>query len=1073
MIRSVVRAGLAFRVLVLAVAASLALLGASQLRTAKVDALPEFGPPQVAIQTEALGLSAAEVEQLITVPIEADLLNGVAWLDQIRSESVPGLSSIELIFEPGTDPLEARQMVSERLTQAHALPNVAKPPVMLQPLSSTSRVMLIGLSSDELSLMDLSVLARWKIKPRLTGVAGVANVAIWGQRERQLQVQVDPVRLADNGVSLVQVMKTTGNALWVSPLSFVEASTPGSGGFIETPNQRMGVQHLSPIKTAEDLAQVTVEDTEGRILRLGDVADVVENNQPLIGDAVINDGPSLLLVVEKFPGESTVDVTEGIEAAMASMAPGLPGVSIDTTLYRPATTIEAALDRLGLALLVGFGLLVLLLALFFFDWRATVISAVTLPLALLAAAVVLDLRDATFNVMTAAGLLLVVGIVANDGVADVHHLRRRVHEHRTAGNDRSIATVVTEATFEARWPNLFAALIVVAAATPLLFLGDLTEAFARPLLVSYGLALLAATVIGLTLTPVLAMALFPKAPLNRRESPALRWLQGRYERGFTRTAGQPLPSYVLAAMGVVAAAVLIPLLGSPALVPGLQDRVVLIQWDGAPGTSHPEMARISATATGELRALAGVQNVGAHVGRAITSDQIVGINSSDLWVSIDPDADYDQTLSAISAVVDGYPGLFREVQTYPEEQIRRVETGSAEDLTIRIYGQNSEILGELATEVRERTAGVDSVASARIDVLPEEPTVQIEVDLDAAAAEGIKPGDVRRGASTLVAGVEVGSLFEDQKVFEVVVWGTPETRHSLSSVSDLMIDKPSGGQVRLGDVASVTVEGSPNVVMREAVSRRVDVLADVDGDIGAAVDDIRAALASVEFPVEYHAEVLGEEQDDAQQALSLAIAAPIGVFLLLQLALNSWRLALVVFLGLPVALSGGLVAAFLDSAPFTLAAMAGLLTVLGIAARNAIASIRHYDRLRLEPDAAFDLTLVQRGSGHRMAPIVISALGTALVMLPIVILGDAPLLEVLRPGAIVVIAGLVTATLFSLLVVPALYLRFGGGRQPDPSRPYDDEPAGPYAGQSAYSTSDPSERVTASNQLRGGSHAAL
>ena len=1026
MIAGVVRGSLAARVLVLAVAVGLVVLGATRMGTAKVDLLPEFGPVQVAIQTEALGLSAAEVEQLITVPIEADLLNGVAWLDQIRSESVAGLSSIELIFEPGTDVQEARQVVAERLTQAHALPNVSRPPAMLQPLSSTSRVMMVGLSSDELSLMDLSVLARWKIRPRLTGVPGVANVAIWGQRERQLQVQVDPERLSDNGVSLVQVMRTTGNALWVSPLSFVEASTPGSGGFIETPNQRMGVQHISPISTAADLAQVTVEDTDGRTLRLSDVATVVEGSQPLIGDAVVDDGPSLMLVIEKFPGASTLDVTKGLEDAFAALAPGLSGVTIDTSLYRPATTIESALDQLCLALLIGLGLLLLLLGLLFFDWRATLLAAVTIPLCLLAAGLVLHLRGTTFNVMTAAGLLLALGIVIDDAVMDADTIRRRVGERRQRADGKPIAAVITEAAIEVRRPTVFATLIVLAAAAPLLLLDDLTAAFAGPLLLSFGLAVLASTLVGLTLTPVLALVLFARAPVRRRrrESPIVRWFQARSDGLLSQTSRRSGPWLVVTGAVAIGAVVLVPLLGSPGLVPTLRERVVLIQWDGAPGTSQPEMARVAAAATAEFRSLPGVRSVGAHVGRAITSDEVASVNESDLWVSVEPDADYDQTVAAIGQVVDGYPGLFREVQTYPEEQVLRALTGSDDDLVVRVYGQDSQVLDDLAAEVRELIAGIDGVGTPRTDVQAAEPTIEIEVDLDRAEAEGIKPGDVRRAAATLVNGVEVGSLFEDQKVFEVVVWGVPEIRDSVTGVGDLLIDKPGGGQVRLGDVADVAVAGNPNLIKRDSVSRRVDVSADVDGDPDAVIDQVHTALAQIDFPLEYHAEVLEREDQGSQNPVILALAAAIGAFLLLQLGLGSWRVAAVVFLALPVALAGGWLAALVDGGEVTLAALAGMLTVLGIALRSAVVSIKQYDRLRALPGGGSDLEAVRRGSAERIVPVMATTLGTALVLLPLVLLGDAPGLEVIRPGAIVVIAGLVTTALFSLVVLPLLYLRF-------------------------------------------------
>jgi multidrug efflux pump subunit AcrB len=322
------------RFLVVILAAILLVFGFMQLRQMPVNVFPEIDPPYVEVQTEALGLSAEEVEAFITVPMEADLLNGVAWLDQIYSESVAGLSSILLIFEPGTDPIRARQMVQERLTQAHALPNVSQPPVMMQPLSSTNRAMMVGLSSDELSLIEMGVLSRWNIKPRLLGVPGVANVAIWGQRERQLQVQVDPQKLHENGVSLQQIIETTGEALWVSPLSYLEASSPGTAGWIDTPNQRLSVRHVLPITSADDLARVAVVDKEN--LLLGDVTTVVEDHQPLIGDAALADGPGLILVIEKFPGANTLEVTSGVEKALADLQPGLQGMEIDTSLFRAA-----------------------------------------------------------------------------------------------------------------------------------------------------------------------------------------------------------------------------------------------------------------------------------------------------------------------------------------------------------------------------------------------------------------------------------------------------------------------------------------------------------------------------------------------------------------------------------------------------------------------------------------------------------------------------------------------------------------------------------------------------------------
>ena len=373
--RWLIGSSLRLRRVVVVAAAGVIVLSVAQLWHASVDTLPEFGPPTVQVQTEALGLSAPEVEQLITVPLEQDLLAGVPWLDTMRSASIPGLSSIELIFDPGTDLLRARQVVQERLTQAAGLPNVSATPHMLQPLSSTSRIMMIRLSSATVSPIEMSVLARWTIRPKLLGVQGVANVSIWGQRERQLQVQVDPERLATYGLSLDHIIETSGNALWASPLTFLEASTPGTGGFIDTANQRLGIQHLQPITTASDLAKVPIDRASGGALRLGDVADVVEDHQPLIGDAIFTDGdPGLLLIVEKFPGANTLDVTHDVESALDALRPGLPGVALDPTVYRPAGYMERSAANLGIALLISLVLVIVALGVILLGWRGAVVG---------------------------------------------------------------------------------------------------------------------------------------------------------------------------------------------------------------------------------------------------------------------------------------------------------------------------------------------------------------------------------------------------------------------------------------------------------------------------------------------------------------------------------------------------------------------------------------------------------------------------------------------------------------------------------------------------------------------------
>ena len=1039
MIRWIVGSSLKSRGVVLVVAAALLVFGATQLRTMPVDALPEFAPPTVEVQTEALGLSAAEVEELITVPLEQDLLNGVAWLDTIRSESIPGLSRVELIFEPGTDLVRARQVVTERLTQSAGLPQVAKPPAMMQPLSSTSRVMMVELSSKELTPIEVSVLARWTIRPRLMGVPGVANVSIWGQRERQLQVQADPAQLRQAGVTLNQLVETTGNALWVSPLTFLEASTPGTGGFIDTPNQRLGIRHVLPIITPDDLAQVTVDGAKplagGKALRIGDVAKVVEDHQPLIGDAVHGDGPGLLLVVEKFPGANTLEVTQGVEDALAALGPGLNDVQIDSSLYRPASFVETAVDNLTTALLLGALLLLLVLGVFLFSWRTALISVLAVVLSLAAALSVLYLRGVTLNAIVLAGLVMALGVIVDDAVVDVENVARRLRQPRPEGDDRSPARVIFDAAVEVRSPVAYATVAMAVAVVPVFFMEGLTGSLLPPLVWSYLLAIAVSTLVALFVTPALCLLLLSGTSVTRREPPLSGLLQRGYERALApvvRTPGRALLAGGAGMLVLLLGLAMVPLLDQD-LAPSFKDTDLLIRLDATPGTSHPEMTRVTAQARNELKAIPGVRDVGAHVGRAVMSDQTVNVNSSELWVSVDPSADYDRTVADIQRVVSGYPGLDGEVLTYPKQRIDAVLGGGDDGLVVRIYGQDLEILRAKAEEVRKLVAGVDGTANHQVEQLVEEPTLEIEVDLAKAQEVGIKPGDVRRAAATMLSGIQVGSLFEAQKVFDVVVWGAPQVRSSLTSVRQLMVDVPGGGQVQLDQVADVRVKPGLSVIRHDNVSRSIAVTAEISGrSLGAVAGDVEAALQNLSFPLEYHAEVLTDRADQqaAQHRTSIiAVVAAILIFLLLQAAFGSWRLAATTFLTLPVALVGGVLALLATGGVLSLGALVGFVFLLGIAARNGVMLVRHFQHLEQDEGKAFGPGLVMRGARERLTPIVLTALAIAFALLPLLIFGNVPGQEVLQPMAVVVLGGLVTAILLNLFVTPALYLRFGANAE--------------------------------------------
>ena len=698
MIKWIVSAALRFSRLVVAAAIGILGLGLFQLHNAAVDVYPEFDPPDIQIQAEALGLSAQEVEQLITVPIEQDLLNGIPWVEHIRSRSMPGLSAIDLQFEPGTDLLAARQLTQERMTQAKALPNVGTPPMMIQPKSSTSRVAMIAMRSDSVSEMQMSVLARWQIKPRLMSIPGVANVSVWGMRDRQLQVQVDPQRLQSRKVTLTQLIESTGNALWVSPLSFVEASTPGTGGFVETPNQRLGVQHIQPIATPQQLANVAVEGTRGP-LRIGDVANVTEDHQPLIGDASLDGAPSLMLVVERFPDANTAQVTRDVDEALEAMAPGLAGIDLDANVFRPASYMTTGLRHLGVAGLVGTLLFVAAVGVLFISWRAVLIPVIAVPLSLVSAAWVLHLRGETLTTMTLLGLAAATAVVVDDVVGDVAAIRSR---QLAAGPEApSLSSMIGDLVTGRRGPLLVATLMAALVLAPVLAVGGVWNAFSWPLAATYILAAVASLVVALLVTPALAVLLLRDGKQQLRAGPLDRWIRSGVDRLATPAIGRP--GLVALGAGVLAvAAILVTMLApSGPLLPTLQDRNVLVRVQGAPGTSLTEMNRITSSVAAEMRAAPGIESAGAHVGRAITSDEIVDVNAGEIWLTVAPDADYAATLAGLRDIAAGYPGLHTSVRTYAEDRVAAAQDKIGDELVVRVYGADLSTLRDTAERRRK------------------------------------------------------------------------------------------------------------------------------------------------------------------------------------------------------------------------------------------------------------------------------------------------------------------------------------------------------------------------------------
>ena len=650
MLAWLVRAALTQRVLVIAMAALLVVLGLRATGDVPLDVFPEFAPPMVEVQTEAPGMSTEEVESLVTVPIEV-AVSGVPDLATLRSKSVLGLSSVQILFTRGTDVIRARQLVQERVAQAQArLPAAARPPVMLPPLSSTSRAMKIGITSTKLDQMQISELARWTIRPRLMGVPGVANVAIWGLRDRQLQILVDPDRLRAAGVTLAELRSAAGDAVLV-----------GGGGFVDTPNQRLAVQQTSAIQSAGDLAQAIVKQSGDAPVRIGDVAHVVDGFAAPIGNAIIDDVPGLMVIVEKQPTGNTLQLTRDVEAALAELAPGLRDVKVDTTIFRPATFIERSIDNLTRALLIGCVLVAIVLFVFTRDWRQATISLVAIPLSLLGAGLVLLWSGATINTMVIAGLVIALGEVVDDAIIDVENIARRLRLNREAGNPRSAFDVVLSASLEVRSAVVFASLIVMLVFLPIFFLGGVAGTFFQPLAIAYVLAIAASLLVALVVTPAMCLFLLPNAPLKaNRDTRLVASIKRRYSGALPRLVERPS-----LAIGIVAGGLLVAGLGYASFkdqfLPDFNETDFLMHFVEKPGTSIEAMDRITIRASKELRAIPGVRNFGAHIGRAEAADEVVGPNFTELWISLDENAPYDESVARIKSAIDGYPGLYRDV----------------------------------------------------------------------------------------------------------------------------------------------------------------------------------------------------------------------------------------------------------------------------------------------------------------------------------------------------------------------------------------------------------------------------
>jgi CzcA family heavy metal efflux pump len=1035
MLRALVHFSLRFRLVVLVAAAALMAVGVWMAERSPLDVFPEFAPPIVEVQTEAPGMSSESVERLVTTPLESSL-NGIPRLRTLRSRSVQGISSIQLIFEHQADLFQVRQMVSERVAaSASRLPQNARAPQLLPPLSSTSRVLNIGLkpkakealAPDEplLTLTDLSVQMRWLIEPALRSVPGVANVSTYGEREKEFQVLVRPEELRAHGVTLAQVKQAAGGG-----------AVYGSAGFQDTPNQRLAVQFQTQIREPADLARTVVTQRNGQPVSLGQVATLTEGTPPLIGEGIVNDEAGLLCVVEKSPWANTLEVTSAVERKLETLRPALPGVEITTEIFRPATFIEQALGNLRVAMLIGSALVALILLAFLFEWRTAIISLTAIPLSLVSAVIALrllgmwNLASGTLNTMILAGLAIAVGEVVDDAIIDVENVIRRLRLNRETGSPHSAFRVVLEASLEVRSAVVYASFIVMFVCLPIFLLGGVAGSFFRPLALAYVLAVLASLFTALTVTPALCLLLLPGSAERHRPAPlfrATRWVYSQILGPVVRF----WPASLLLLAGLIAlAVVLFPLLKREYL-PQFQENDLVIHYQAKPGTGLDAMRKDVLAVSRELREETAVGQFGAQIGRAELGEDVVSPNYAELWISLRKEREsYAKEYDRIGQILDRHKGYESDVLTHLQERIKEVLSGGKASIVVRFFGPDLATLRRKAAAARQAIAETSGAIDVKMEAQALVPQLEIVVDPYRSAAHGLTPAGVFDAVTTLLNGAKVGEVHQEQRVFDIVVWAHPDVRMSWTDLGLLEIDLPNGqGSVPLQAVADVRLVNAPNLVRHEQASRCIDVSCNTRGrDPGAVVEEIRHKLLPLQQEG-YRIEYLGEyeaRQENQRQLLGVTALSLVGIALLLYVDFRSLLLTLLVLFTLPFALIGGVVAAYLAGGVLSLGSMIGFITVLGIAARNGIMLVSHYRHLQLQEGMPLGRELVLRGAQERVAPILMTALAAGLGLLPLALSGTKPGYEIEYPMAVVILGGLVTSTLLNLLVLPVLYA--GAGR---------------------------------------------
>jgi CzcA family heavy metal efflux pump len=1015
MLAAIVRASLAAPRIVTALACLIAVLGAASLATARFDVFPDFAPPHVLLQTEAPGLDATQVEALVTRPLEG-LLAGTENVKTVRSTSSQGLSAIQVVFNRGGDPYRQRQVVTERLAEfASLLPEGVKAP-LLSPLSSSMEYLVhFGYTSDRLSPLELRDLVQWSVKPQLLAVPGVAQAQVLGGEVRERQIEVDPVKLAANELSLDDVVTAARRA-----------SAAIGGGYLETATQRIVIRAQTPGATVEDLANSLVSTRAGLPVRLGDLATIRDGAEPRFGDALIAGKPGIMVETSTQFGANTLDVTLALEQRLDALATQLAkqGVEYHPGLLRPASFIESAIEKLRNSLLIGAALVVTLLLVTLRDWRGALVSFSAIPLTLLTTVWVLDAFGLSLNTMTLGGLVVALGVVVDDAVIDVENILRR---RRSSARDVDIRELFTSASLEVRRPVFYATAAVAVAFLPILMMSGLQGAFFRPLSIAFLIAVGLSLLVAMSATPALCtLAMARHEPPS--EAAFLRHLKSWQLRTIAWLDRRPRTLLSILIASGLAGLVCLPLLGAR-LLPDFRENYLIAHASLRPGVSLAETARIGRRICQSLLAIPGVKSVADQIGRAENGQDPDAPNKSEFEVQIDPQRHGATEIdAAIRKVFDQYPKELIEINSVLAERIGETLSGESAPFSISVIGSDLDADDRVGAQIVEVLQHLPGSGNVRLVVPPRQAEIQITLLADQLGFYGLQAADVLESVSAAYHGRVAAELNQADRSVPVVVRirGAAADPHALGT---LLLRGRNGALTPLSAVAKVETVLARSVVDHEDGLRRQIVVASTSNTDQAtyAKNARRAIAARIELPPGVYLRYGGAaevQRSAANELLLHSCAAFVLIVLLLALAFGKFRHVMLVLFSLPSTLIGGVVAVALTGGTLTLGSMVGFVALFGMAARNTILLVSHFDHLVHEEGQAWGLQTALRGAEERLTPVLLTTLLTALALLPVALQLHEPGHEIEGPMAIVILGGLVSSTFVSLLLIPPLAARW-------------------------------------------------